>query len=374
MITASAETSGRRGTIWRRLTHRYTWAIVLIALLVVTLLFGALVPQSGQVTAEHFAAWQAEHPALNSIAKTFGLDDLVTSWWALLLATLMAMLLGYDFVIRLRGITRSGKKVSKQAFKTRMGIYGSLFFHLCLITIFVGAAIDLTFGYHGTVFLSEGQAERDTPEAYAFVKNGLIGNRAHKGFVYRMTQFDPNFTDYGIATDAALMRFFINGNLAGERWIAVNHPASVEGVRMYFRDEVGYTPHLEIYDTAGTPVYRSFVRLAAQRTAKGIHHGDYILLRDNRQLYCSALPDSEEGMRLDFQLNGDDLHAASLSPPGNTICGDLRIHVKEVRRWARFELSCHPGEPVVFAGLWGAIVGLTWRFAFPQPRKRETGS
>ena len=53
-----------------------------------------------------------------------------------------------------------------------------------------------------------------------------------------------------------------------------------------------------------------------------------------------------------------------------TANGSLRVQVKELRRWARFELSRHPGETMVFAGFWGAVIGLVWRFAFPRPQPR----
>jgi len=373
MATAGEGTPGARKSTWRRLTHRYTWAIVLIALLIITLLTAAVIPQTGQVTASHLENWQADHPTLNAIGNALGLNDLVTSWWVLVLALLIALLLAYDFTLRLRGITRSGKKLSKQAFKTRMGIYGSLFFHLCLITIFLGAVIDLTFGFHGTIFLTEGQAEHESPATYAYVKNGLIGDRAHKGFTFRLIRYDPAYGGHGMTAPAALMRFYLDGNVAGEQWISVNHPASVSGVRVYLRDEVGYTPYFEIYDTAGTPQYRSFVRLAAQRTDGGIVHGDYIPQPGDRHLYCAVHPDSGDTLQLAFSEREGEPVTAYLTPPGTTTVDDLHVYVREVRRWVRFEFSCHPGEPVVFAGIWGAILGLAWRFAFPQPRLEGTG-
>lgn len=357
----------------RHLRNRYVWALGIIVMVVITLVTAALIPQYGQVDVHEQEQWLEEHAFLGGLAEALGLDDLYTSWWVLLLTALLAGFLAYDFVVRLRRLTRSRLDSAAPAVtrRVRLGIYGSLFFHCCLLVLMLGAVADLLWGFHGTIYLTEGQAERELSGTYAFVRNGPLGDDSHKGFILRHVSFDTAYTGYGASTPAALLRFYDDQTIAGERWVAVNHPARFRGVRVYLGGDAGYTPHLVISDTTGRPLLRSFIRLAARSMNGILVHADYVPGVEPRELYCVV----NEGnpLQLELELDGGEQGGgvAAIAPPATATVGDLRVSVDEVRRWSRFELSYHPGETVVFAGFWGAIIGLVWRFSFPRPPRRE---
>jgi cytochrome c biogenesis protein ResB len=341
--------------------------------MLITLIVAALIPQAGQADQHQQEHWRSEHAVLGWLATSLGLDDLYTSWWVLALTGLLALFLAYDFMVRLRKLTRAATSgaMSSQTRKVRLGIYGSLFFHLCLLALLLGAVVDLLWGFHGTLYLTEGQAERERSETYAFVRSGPLGERSHRDFIMRHVSYDDAYAGYGQPTPAALIRFYDGQTIAGERWIAVNHPARFRGVRVFLGGERGYTPRFVVEDTARIPQMRSFIRLASQRVDGNIVHADYVPQLGDRHLYC--LVENEDSLRLQLELGTDstEVLAASLVPPASIILGDLRISVNEVRRWSRFELSYHPGENIVFAAFWGAVIGLACRFAFPRPSRKE---
>jgi len=354
-----------------RLKNRYVWALIFISLLVVTLVIAAFIPQFGQETAHDREVWFDAHPAFGGVGKWLGIDDLATSWWILVLVSMLALLLAYDFILRLSRLTRTvpAEGTPVQTRRVRWGLYGSLFFHLSLLVLLIGAVADLVWGYHGTIYLTEGQIEREEEASYAFVRSGILGT--HRGFMIRHEELDPAYAGFGNPMSAARVSFAYPQALAGDRWIAVNRPARIEGVRVYLGGEAGYTPHFEIWDTTGAPRRSAFVRLAAQKTPQGIEHGDWLPDLGEERLYCRVEEGDPARLMLELTSSPDaPVLRGSLTAPGAITLGALRVQVSELRRWARFELSCHPGQSMVFAGFWGAVIGLVWRFAFPRPQPR----
>src|SRR5574341_1605408 len=72
-----------------RLIKSLKLSLALMVLLVPVIAAGNLVPQRGRVSPDDIIVWQQRYPSFSKIVSAAGLDHVYTSWWFLIVFTVL---------------------------------------------------------------------------------------------------------------------------------------------------------------------------------------------------------------------------------------------------------------------------------------------
>jgi cytochrome c biogenesis protein len=266
--------------------------IALILLLVVgaASVLGSLVPQAPTAPAA-VADLFVTRPMLARVYRTLGLFDVYGSWWFTLTYVLLLISLASCLVPRTRvlfrglrprpqpmreldgmrhfaeavvpgapeaALARSRAVLRRRRFRVAAaepGLaaekggareWGSLLFHWSLFLILVGAVFGKGFGLRGVATIVEGETWTEAHASYDLSpeEGRFFGEGMHTGVQLRLEDFDAAYHPDGLPKDFVSRVEVIDAE-AGVREIRVNHPLSVEGVKL-FQQGYGWAPVIEV--------------------------------------------------------------------------------------------------------------------------------
>jgi cytochrome c biogenesis protein len=295
--------------VWRSLRSMRT-ALGLLLILALASVAGSLVPQVGTADAR-IAATFRDHPLRAAIYDRIGLFDVFGSWWFTLIYTLLLVSLVACLVPRTRGMIRSlrsrpqptreletmrhfavrtvavpperaianaGRVLRRRFFRIRSSPNGdgasasaptrgaaewlaadkglareagSLLFHWSFLLILIGVVWGRGTGFTGRAVIVEGQTWTEAHASYdGQIHEGRFFGEDHSGIRIRVDHFSatyriPSGIPKDFVTTAEL--FHADGTPAGRADIRVNHPAELDGVKIY-QFGFGWAPVIRVED------------------------------------------------------------------------------------------------------------------------------
>ena len=267
-------------------------ALILLLLLALAAIAGSLVPQAVN-SPLRVASLFRDHPLRAQMYDALGLFDVYGSWWFTLIYSLLLISLAACLIPRTRALVRSvrarpqpareldtmrhyaevpvdagperaadmaqrvlrrrlfrthraGAEVAGQKGLAREG--GSLLFHWSFFLILLGVVYGKGTGFTGYAAISEGQCWVDATANYnGDIRTGRFFDGDHSGAQVCVRDFEDRFRDTGQPMDF-VTRATLRGPDGGPPRpvdIRVNHPASIDGVRLY-QYAFGWAPVIEV--------------------------------------------------------------------------------------------------------------------------------
>jgi len=289
--------------VWRSLRSMRT-ALVLLLTLALASVAGSLVPQVGTSDAR-IAAIFRDHPLRAQLYDRIGLFDVYGSWWFTLVYALLIVSLVACLVPRTRALVRNLRlrpqaarelesmrhyaerrvteapdrvvATARRALRRRLfrvssagtgdggwvaadkGLAreaGSLLFHWAFLLLVVGVAWGKGTGFTGSAVIAEGQTWTDAYANYdGQIHEGRFSHDEHTGIrikvdSFRATYRIPSGIPKDFVTTAEL--FHADGAPAGTVRISPNHPAEIDGVKIY-QFGYGWAPVISV-EKDGVPL------------------------------------------------------------------------------------------------------------------------
>jgi cytochrome c biogenesis protein len=290
--------------VWRSLRSMRT-ALGLLLILALASVAGSLVPQVGSADAR-IAATFRDHPLRAAIYDRVGLFDVFGSWWFTLIYTLLLVSLVACLIPRTRALIRNirarpqparelesmrhyavrtipgspervvaaaRRVLRRRAFRVRSASngdgtgwiaadkglareVGSLLFHWSFLLILVGIVWGKGTGFTGQAVIVEGQTWTEAHASYdGQIREGRFFGEDHSGIRIKVDRFSatyriPSGIPKDFVTRAELFR--PDGTAAGTVDIRVNHPAELDGVKIY-QFGYGWAPVIRV-ERNGEPI------------------------------------------------------------------------------------------------------------------------
>jgi cytochrome c biogenesis protein len=224
------------------------WFSAIYLLLFVSLV-GCLVPR----TRLHLRALLARPP---KVPKTLARLPVSDSWTTT--ADVDEVLADARRALRGWRVERRGPELSAERGYLRET--GNLVFHLSLVLLLIGLALNQFYGFKGTVLVVEGKGFSNT---LAFYDDTQPGRRFTPSslapFTVGLKDFRATYAEDGKAlTFDADIRWSRPGGTSRDYDLRVNHPLVVDGAKTYLVGH-GYAPHIVFRDVDGTVVDDSAV-------------------------------------------------------------------------------------------------------------------
>jgi len=283
---------------WREFRSMRT-ALVLLFFVASGAIFGSLFPQRN-ISPQRVTQYFSDHPKIAPLLDRFGLFDVFGSPWfmAIYLALLIALVAcliprvrTFLRIVRARppaprprldhyrnaaaftapvspeqAVAATRRVLRRRRFrvvahgpgelaaeKGYLRESGSLVFHVSFLLLLIGLAYGKGFGYRGQITLIEGQTLANTRIAYdTFTPGRFFGPSRLAPFSLRLDRFANTFYDNGTPKEYAswVTASTLDGRRIGGQKITVNHPMTVDGVRV-FQSDYGYAPVVTVRDKSG---------------------------------------------------------------------------------------------------------------------------
>ncbi len=399
--------------VWRTLRSMRT-ALILLLMIGLASVAGSLLPQWPN-SPERVIEYRAEHAFWGTFFDRAGLFDVFGSWWFVLLTTLLFVSLIACLVPRTRALLRAlrtppmqareidafpcytdmavaaapdaalgatsrtlrrrrfrvARDPERPALAAEKGVareVGSLAFHWAFILLLAGVLYGKGTGFSGFAVVVEGQTWIDAQANYdGQIRTGRFFDGDFTGAGVRLRDFRSDFRRTGQPMDFVSEVDLLgpDGSVLGPADIRVNHPASIEGIRIYQID-FGWAPTIEIRDrgevVASGPVvmdrdpapegvvdfampWRGIVKQPGAGAAGADRAIELELWPDSRGLAALLQGDEPQAMLVEFdpdhQVHGVGRHAhrpldepARHDAPGRGLHGDprRRAHGRSRRR------------------------------------------
>jgi cytochrome c biogenesis protein len=277
--------------VWRTLRSMRT-ALILLFLLALASVVGSLVPQIPN-SPQRVAQFQIDHRVLGDFYRHAGFFDVFGSWWFVLIASLLFLSLVLCLIPRTRAalrnvrqrplqareidafpqyaertvaaepdraISSSQKVLRRKLFRVARGDgglaaekgalreLGSLLFHWSFLLLLVGVIYGKGTGFSGKAVVVEGQIWTDGAANYdGDLREGRFFNGDFTGAGIHLNGFEDTYRRTGQPMDFVSHVDLLNpdGSAAGSSDIRVNHPASIDGLRI-FQFGFGWAPVVEV--------------------------------------------------------------------------------------------------------------------------------
>jgi cytochrome c biogenesis protein len=304
--------------VWRTLRSMRT-ALVLLLVLALAAVAGSLVPQLG-VSDARIAAMFRDHPLRADLYDKLGLFNVYGSWWFTLIYTLLLLSLAACLFPRTRALVRNlrtrpaparelgsmrhyaersvavgpdraisgarrvlrrrlfrvaGTNGGTPALAADKGLareVGSLLFHWSFFLILVGIVWGKGTGFTGQAVIVEGQTWTEAAANYdGRLHEGRFFNGQHTGVRVHVDDFTVSYRiPSGVPRDFVTRAELSDANGADAKTvdIRVNHPAAVDGVKLY-QFGYGWAPVIDVEDH-GQPLASGPVVCTQSAPPKGV--------------------------------------------------------------------------------------------------------
>ncbi|MDX6217949.1 MAG: cytochrome c biosis protein [Frankiales bacterium] len=224
------------------------WFSAIYLLLFISLV-GCLIPRSRL----HLRALTARPPKVPKTLKRLPVSD---AW--VTAAPVESVLDDAREALRGWRVERRGSELSAE--KGYLRETGNLIFHISLVLLLIGIALNSFYGFKGTVLVVEGKGFSNTLALYDDVQPAKRFNPSSLvPFTVGLTQFHATYGDDGKAlTFDADITWSRDGKPSKAYDLRVNHPLVVGNAKTYLIGH-GYAPHIVFRDVDGNVVDDSAV-------------------------------------------------------------------------------------------------------------------
>ena len=449
-MTTSAAPTLRRSValVWRTLRSMRT-ALILLLILAAAAVIGSLLPQIPN-SPERVGQYLDDHGFWGTFFFRAGFFDVYGSWWFVLITTLLFVSLAACLFPRTRALIRAirqrpihareldgfrhhaevrvgigpdeaastaARYLRRKRFRvSREGLgvaaekgvlreIGSLLFHWAFFLLLLGVIVGKGTGFTGRAVVTEGETFVDAlPNYSGQIRTGRYFGGDFTGAGLQLLDFEDSYRPNGQPIDFVSRVRFLDreGRSTGTEVIRVNHPADVEGLRV-FQEGFGWSPVVEVSlegqrlwstpiemarDDApeGVPAtampWRGAIKLTAPEPDAMITLELWPDFRAFANFQLTGEPTSMLGQFDPYirysvfvgeitdpalstidttglrRIGGSDLHAAGTSTFDLPGAGALRLSFPELRQYSVFLISRDIGIPVVLAAAILVLVGL----------------
>jgi len=270
--------------------------------------------------------------------------------------------------------TDSAVLVSGQ--KGLSGFWGSVIFHLGLISCFLAGPVTALTNFHGVLTLTEDTEVllKDGFEA-ATGNTSLLRSRA----LVRVHDFRGMFYEGKYNFDFKGMLTLREGYSRLDRPFAVNLPIDYKG-HQFSLQQFGYSPHITL-EKDGKTIFDYYLNL------KHAEEGDYFEVPGGLRAFVMFFPDFiNEGGKIRtksmdennpvamLRLSGEkgELFKTLLKPGERKVFGAYRINMPDYRHWVSFSVSRELGMVFLVFGFLLVVAGLLGRFLSNERRLEFT--
>lgn len=423
------------GRIWELVTSR-TLALVLLALVLGFLIAGSLLPAPQFMSAEEIDRALNEYPLLFKLGQRFNSQRMAQGYLFgfvgvfLIISTAMCSIdrilthsrerkaqrrvvsfpegeavLQRCLSVRLSGPDmdslrlRAMEWLRKARFKVlegrgddgavvlagsrgEAGFWGSVFFHLILISALFGVVMTQLGGFHGSLVFMEGQAYRLSRESFKFIKKDpLLGLRLPEvelGLIKQYSIYHPQDPWYPLEYVARFRVRDMEHGRTRDVDVRINDPLVIEG-REFLLTKGGFSPRIRIDSQEGGEIMDAYVSLYSDG---GVLDG-ITLKSEEMSVIIRVYPDYEmrDGehatrgpelknpfVNLRIVKGGALIHDGVIRRGGAASAGGYTFAFEDIRPWVMLELTHEPGVEMFFILCFFGLLGLALRVLDPDER------
>jgi|GEM_PF-6343702 len=389
-------------------------AVMMIFILAVLATAGMIVPQDSG-TGSDYMIWAQKYPSLAPVIEILQLNRVFQAKWFILTAivflinltacTLQQMINNYRLwnrrnqpittettdIEQMRDIadimTGNRYKPVPGVFslwvKGRFGIWGSVIFHLALLTITVGSLVSWTMKMEGYIKLAEGEVRYELHDYYDTIKEGpFFTENSHKEFAITLQKQNILVGRTGdvedIISDIAVME---NGEITVQTPLSEKEPLIYRGLRIFQRD-AGFAPLFEVTGPGNKVPARTYVLLETHRHSGRAEFSlsGFPVLKSPFSVNIQFYPDmvikgktiTTDKYTLDnpaaqvYVMEGNRVVAEKVLKPGDYVeFAPYKVKMGDIRHWNGFDIVNDKGADIVFLGSWIALIGLVIIYLVP---------
>lgn len=351
-------------------------AVFLIAVLIILILFGSLIPQEGNMSVRDIAQWQDRHPVISSMLTPIGLFHVYQSWVCLTIMVLLALNTLTCTVIHL---LKDGLGVP--SFGNRLRKTGFTLLHISIIGIMAGGFLSAGMMMSGSIILTEGES---------YTRSKTPFSRLIKGPFYKDNGDD---SDFEISLENLTVEHADNihhvktiseitikepGKDPVSETITVNRPIKFRNLDIT-QDITGYSARIAArINSTKQPLFHAFFALKTFQNAKSKEYRNYIDLPKREKMMMNLYPSHviKDGQPLktgedavnpviimELMDSENRIRDTKFLLLGKTISiGNYTFAFPEIRQWTELRLVYDPGTILVYIFLWLTLFGLTLRY------------
>jgi cytochrome c biogenesis protein ResB len=355
--------------VWRLLasTRLAAW---IIGALVVLCLVSFLVPQRSHADITLYNQWSAANPALASVARAIGADDVFVSAPFLALAAVLAANLIACTLDRARSYARASARGTASISRL-----GSLVMHVGILLVLIAGVLSGLTRFDGRIALTEGQTLPDAPGSYLRAPSLPRLGAAFGASTVRLDSLRAQY-DGSAITQAFAQLTFADGASSSTQEVSVNSPARWRG-KSYLLLKGGHAVRLGATSMAGEQLFPDAVVRLGDKIEGG--YGDTVMLANGRKLEIATFADAsnpkaaaEQPLRLADPVvtlrvaGGKDV--VHLRPGSVGQVDGVEVKVSDVRLWNEFAVKADRATPVAYAAFAVMVLGAAVRFGFARRR------
>lgn len=378
-----------------RLIKSLKLSLALMVLLVPVIAAGNLVPQRGRVSPDDIIVWQQRYPSFSKIVSAAGLDHVYTSWWFLIVFTVLFLnmtLITWDLIGRTRrkaqGLHRFDPDAAayfslgnfrftddawasfEAALRNRrygiiasegeiygrkgwVGIWGGTILHVGLVVLLAGAVVSGLTRFSGYTEMGEGQSFTDTEKSYLQASYGLLFPRHKPGIHIKVQGIWVNDLDKMKVVESALV-VMDKGIPAVSKSIRMNEPLSYRGMKV-FQSRYAGPALLFAVEGPGSPVpIAGYVNLKASGRAES---SMFSLLGTPFQAKATYMPGSDV-LEMEVRAREEIIFRGPMKAGQALLAGPWKITLAAINRWSGIIVVYDWAVPIVFASFFLAVAGI----------------
>lgn len=336
-------------------------AFFLIAILLILIILSAIIPQKN-IAEDEILNWKEFLGDKYVVIEKLGLDRIYFSPTFFAVLGLLAISLVAGNIKRFKTIYQIEKTIVKARH------LGSILFHLSLLVIISGIILNYLYKFEGIFALTEGQRAADTRAEYFRVLAGPLYPDRFDRFTIELLDVNPAYTSHDAQTEAAeIILRPIGGEAPITGTILTNSPLKWHDLEFHFGALTGYSPEVLITDTAGTKIFRNFIRLSTRKEKGRTVYADFVILpRDELKINVEVQPVDNAVDAAEFfvvvEHGHNPVYEGTLALADTASVDGLRLTIPRLRRWCYVDVIQSRFLGLVFAGFWTALAGMVIGF------------
>lgn len=388
-------------------------SLALLILLVPIIAAGNLIPQEGRIPPWEILAWDKTYPVLSVIAGRCGLHHIYTSWWFLIIFTILCLnmsiatweLIGRT-ARRAKGLHRFGADASYHSYyslaelaspeasapalekallargyrlvtgngeiyarKGWIGIWGGSIMHVGFVVLLAGAVVSGLTRFNGYTEMGAGQFHAESIDTYLNSTSGPLfpGHQPH----IEIRVDDIRERDEGrmkvVVSDVTVID---HGRVAAKKTLRMNEPLAYAGMTIY---QSRYTGPALLFEVRGAGIdqpvvgYVNMLSGSVQSTVFAMQQTPF----------QARVEYSEGSNKADLELRRDKalVFKGSISAGQAIEAEGWSIALVAIKRWSGIIVVYDWGTMIVFLGFFLAVLGIAIMGIF-DPREiwlKKTG-
>lgn len=334
-------------------------AFVLIAVLVLFLILSAVIPQR-DISEDQILDWQEYLGDNYAFIDKLGLDRIYYTPTFFVVLGLLAVNLLFGNIKRFRLVYRTERTL------LRVRHVGSILFHLSLLLIMTSIILNFLYKYHGVLAMTEGQTLTDVPEAYHREFKGPLYADLEGRFAVTLDEIITSDSYTFEPGSKAKVSIATGDGLPITTEVSTNHPFESGELEFHYGLKSGYSPELQLIDSGGNDLFRSFVRLASRKIDGRVMHRDLAFVHaEEIQMEVDVLEgDDPTTVSYAVQIQQDTamLYEGTMAMTDTVQFDGYEFTIPRLRRWCYIDVVKSPYLNLVFLGFWLALSGLVVSF------------